>query len=70
MISFSIVEEAVRTKSQTEKKKTPRQKGKVKDRPKNLQNAGTKERRELIPLMVRSYVTHSPSNVACMQIPK
>ncbi len=30
--------------------------------------ARTKERKELIPSMVRGYLNHSPSNVACMQI--
>jgi hypothetical protein len=44
--------------------------GKVKERPKDLQPAGTKEGRELIPLVVGSYLTHSPPYVARMQIPK
>ncbi len=57
--------------------------GKVKERPKDRQPTGTKEGRELIPLVVGtkegreliplvvgSYLTHSPSYVARMQIPK
>jgi hypothetical protein len=29
-----------------------------------------KKRRELVPLMVGSYLTHNPPNVTCMQIMK
>jgi hypothetical protein len=44
-----------------------RQKGKAKERPKDAQLAGTKKRRNLV---VGTYLTHSPSHVACMQIMK
>jgi hypothetical protein len=43
------------------------QKGRPK-RPKDAQPTRTKERRELIPLMVGSYFTHNLSNVTHMQI--
>jgi hypothetical protein len=39
-----------------------RQKGRQK-RPKDVQPAGTKEGRELVPLVVGSFLTHSSSNV-------
>ncbi len=42
---------------------TRKTKGKAKEKPKYVLLAGTKERRELVPLMVRSYLTHSPFNV-------
>jgi hypothetical protein len=42
----------------------------AKERPKDVQPARTKEGKELVPLMVGSYLTHSPSNVVCMQIMK
>jgi len=32
------------------------------------EEAGTKVGRELVPLMVRSYLTHNPSDVVSMQI--
>jgi hypothetical protein len=35
---------------------------------KDMKPEGTKERRKLIPFMVGNYLTHSPSNVICMQI--
>jgi hypothetical protein len=47
---------------------TQKTKGKAKERPKDAQPTSTKERRELVPLMVGSYLTYNPSNVACMQI--
>jgi hypothetical protein len=38
-------------------------------RPKDAQPAGTEKKgRELVPLVVGSYLTHGPSNVTCMQI--
>jgi hypothetical protein len=43
-------------------------KWKAKERPKDAHPAGTKEGRELVPLLVDSYLTHSLSNVTCMQI--
>jgi len=39
-------------------------KGKAKERPKNKEPIGTIEGRELVPLVVGSYFTHNPSNVA------
>jgi hypothetical protein len=43
-----------------------------KGRPKKGQKTNSpqepRKRRKLVPLMVRSYLTHGPSNVACMQI--
>jgi hypothetical protein len=36
----------------------------------NWQEPEKEEERKLVPLMVRSYFTHSPSNVPCMQILK
>jgi hypothetical protein len=48
-----------------------RQKGKAKERPKDAQLAGIRKReRKLVPFAVRSYFTHSLSNVTCMQILK
>jgi hypothetical protein len=47
---------------------TQKTKGEAKEKPKDSQLAGIKERRELVPLVVGSYFTHSPSNVASMQI--
>jgi hypothetical protein len=43
-------------------------KGKAKERSKDVQPIATKEGRELVPLLVGSYVTHSPFNVTYMQI--
>jgi len=47
---------------------TWKKKGKAKKRPKIVQPRSTKERKELVPLMVGSYLTHNHSNLACMQI--
>jgi hypothetical protein len=47
---------------------TQKTKGKAIERPTKVQPTGTKEGRKLIPLMVRSYLIHSPSNVTYMQI--
>jgi hypothetical protein len=47
---------------------TEKTKGEAKEKPKDSQLAGIKERRELVPLVVRSYLTHTPSNVASMEI--
>jgi hypothetical protein len=46
-----------------------RQKVRPKKGQKDTQPIGTKEWRELIPFMVGSYFTYSPSNVTCMYIP-
>jgi hypothetical protein len=43
-------------------------KGKAEKRSKDTQPARTKEGRELVPLVVRNYLTHCFSNVTCMQI--
>jgi hypothetical protein len=43
-------------------------KWKAKERPKDAQSVGTKEARELVPLLVGSYLTDSLFNVTCMQI--
>jgi len=43
-------------------------KRKAKERPKDTQRTGTKEGKELVPLVVGSYFTHNPFNVAYMQI--
>jgi hypothetical protein len=45
-------------------------KGKAKERPAHTQPAGTKEGRELVLLVVGSYLTHNPSNVTYMKIVK
>jgi hypothetical protein len=47
-------------------------KGKAKERPKDTQLARTQKRgkRKLVSFMVGNYLTHGPSNVACMQIMK
>jgi hypothetical protein len=42
---------------------TQKTKGKAKERPKDVQPAGTKEGREVVPLVVGSYLTHHPSNI-------
>jgi hypothetical protein len=42
---------------------TQKTKEEDKKRSKDVQPAGMKEGRELIPLVVGSYLTHSPSNV-------
>ncbi len=47
-----------------------RQKRKAKERPKDAQPTRTKKGRELVPLVVGSYLTHGPSNVTNMQIMK
>jgi hypothetical protein len=47
---------------------TQKTKVEAKEMPKDLQLAGIKESRELVPLVVGSYLTHSPSNVASKQI--
>jgi hypothetical protein len=49
---------------------TQKTKGKAKKRPKNTQpiTIGTKEGRDLVPLVVGIYLTYRPSNVTCMQI--
>jgi len=49
---------------------TDKTKGKAKESPKDAQPTRTKEGRKLIPFVVGGYFTHSPSNVACMQIVK
>jgi hypothetical protein len=46
---------------------TQKTKCKAKEKPKDALPPGTEERRELVPLMVGSYLTHSLSNVTCMQ---
>jgi hypothetical protein len=43
---------------------------KVKERPKDTQPARTKEKKELIPLLVKKYFAHNPSIVTWMQIVK
>jgi hypothetical protein len=45
---------------------TQKAKGDAKERSKDLQPAGTKERKKPVPLMVRSYLTHVVFNVACV----
>jgi hypothetical protein len=45
---------------------TQKTKKKAKERPTDAQPEGTKEGRELVPLMVGSYLSHSLFNVACM----
>jgi hypothetical protein len=42
---------------------TRKTKEKTKKRPKDVQPAATKEGREPVPLVIGSYLTHSPSNV-------
>ncbi len=39
-------------------------KEKAKNRSKDMQPAWTKEGRELVPLLIGSYLTHNPSDVA------
>jgi len=46
-----------------------RQKGRPKKGQKDTQPLGTKEWRDLVPLMVGSYFTHSPFTVTYMHIP-
>jgi hypothetical protein len=41
-------------------------KGKAIERPTCTQPIGTKEGKKLVSLVVGSYFTHNPSNVACM----
>jgi len=45
-------------------------KGQAKERPKDARPTRTEEGREIVPLVVGSYLTHNPSNVAYMQIMK
>jgi hypothetical protein len=45
---------------------TQKTKRKAKERPTYAQPKGTKEGKELIPLVVGSYLTHNLINVACM----
>jgi hypothetical protein len=47
---------------------TQKTKGKAKERPNDMQPARIIKGRELVPLVVGSYLTHSLSHVACMQI--
>jgi len=47
---------------------TRKTKGKAKKKPKDMQPTRTKEGRKLVPFVVGSYLTHSTSNVTCMQI--
>jgi hypothetical protein len=47
---------------------TRKTKGKAKEKPKDAQPTKTKEGRELIPFVVRSYLTHRPSNVTYMHL--
>jgi hypothetical protein len=47
---------------------TQKTKGEAKEKPKDSQLAGIKEKRELVPLVGRGYLTHILSNVASMQI--
>jgi hypothetical protein len=47
---------------------TQRTKAKAKERSKDTQLARIKERKELVTLMIESYLTHDPSNVAYIQI--
>jgi len=46
------------------------QKGKAKERPKDVKPTRTRKGRELIPFVVGSYLTHNHSNVISMQIMK
>jgi len=41
-------------------------KRKAKERPKDVQPARTKERRKLVPIVLGSFFTHSPFDVAYM----
>jgi hypothetical protein len=45
---------------------TRKTKEKAKERPKDMQPIGTKKGKELMHLMVGSYLIHNPYNVACM----
>jgi hypothetical protein len=47
---------------------TRKTKGKAKKKPKDMQPTRTEEGRKLVPFVVGSYLTHSTSNVTCMQI--
>jgi hypothetical protein len=47
---------------------TQKTKGKVKEKLKDTQPVGIKKGRELVLLVVGSYLTHNPSNVTNMQI--
>jgi hypothetical protein len=44
-----------------------RQKRKAKEKPRHKQPIGTKKMKELVPLIVGSYLTHDHSNVVDMQ---
>jgi hypothetical protein len=57
-------------KNQWPKPSHGRQKGKAKERPKNVQLVGTKEGRKLVLIVVGNYLTHHPFNVTRMQIMK
>jgi hypothetical protein len=46
---------------------TQKTKCKAKEKPKDSLPPATEERRELVSLIVGSYLTHSSSNVTCMQ---
>jgi hypothetical protein len=49
-------------KTITWKTKRKREKGKSKERSKDWQLTRTKKRKELVPLLIRSYLIHSPSS--------
>jgi hypothetical protein len=40
----------------------------IPNKPKDVKPPGTKEKRELVPLVGGSYLTHNSSNATCMQI--
>jgi hypothetical protein len=63
-------EQKNRIKNPVAKTITHTTKGRPKKGQKDVKPKGTKEGRELVPFMVESYFTHSPSNVICMQIVK
>ncbi len=44
------------------------EKGRLKKGQKTHSPQEPKKKKELVPLVVASYLTHGPSNVACMQI--
>jgi len=64
LIEFIFVKNKKKTKNWWSKPT----KGKAKKKPKDMQPTRTKEGRELVPFAVGSYLTHSTSNVTCMQI--
>jgi len=57
-------------KNQWPKPSHGKQKGKAKERPKDVQPVGTKEGRELVLFVVGNYFTHRAFNVTHMQIMK